>query len=134
MTGPDHTAGVLIEVPPGELIDKITILRIKAARIADPAKLANVRTELAVLTGARAALPQDPDLARLEDGLQTVNQALWDIEDAIRDCERAGDFGPRFIELARAVYHTNDRRAALKRDINLRLGARLIEEKSYKPY
>ena len=135
MTGRAETAGVMIEVPPGELIDKITILRIKAERIADPAKLANVRTELAALTQARdAALPQDPRIERLEAELKTVNEALWQIEDEIRDCERAGDFGPRFIGLARAVYQTNDHRAALKRDINLHLGARLIEEKSYRPY
>jgi len=135
MTAPEKPGTVLIEVPPGELIDKITILRIKDQRIADPAKLANVRAELAALTQAReAALPQDPTITRLEAELQSVNETLWQIEDDIRDCERARDFGPRFIELARAVYQTNDRRAALKRDINLHLGAPLIEEKSYKPY
>lgn len=135
MTGPSMISGVLIEVPPGELIDKITILRIKTARIADPAKLANVRAELETLTAARAAaLPEDPELDRLEAALMAVNEELWVIEDDIRDCERAGDFGPRFIALARAVYQTNDRRAGLKREINLRLGSRLIEEKSYKPY
>lgn len=134
MTGVPETLGVLIEVSPGELIDKITILRIKAERFADPAKLANVRTELAALAQARAALPQDPETARLEAELKSVNEALWEVEDSIRDCERAGDFGPRFVELARAVYQTNDRRAALKRQINLHLGAKLIEEKSYKRY
>lgn len=135
MTGPSMISGVVIEVPPGELIDKITILRIKTARIADPAKLANVRAELETLTAARAAaLPEDPELDRLEAALMAVNEELWVIEDDIRDCERAGDFGPRFIALARAVYQTNDRRAGLKREINLRLGSRLIEEKSYKPY
>jgi hypothetical protein len=127
------TAPVLIEVPPGELIDKITILRIKAERIADPAKRVNVEEELKTLTSARARfLPEDPEIARLEACLAGVNQVLWQIEDDIRNCERAGDFGPRFIELARAVYKTNDRRAALKRKINLHLGARLIEEKSSK--
>jgi hypothetical protein len=127
------TAPVLIVVPPGELIDKITILRIKAERIADPAKRVNVEEELKTLTSARARfLPEDPEIARLEASLAGVNQVLWQIEDDIRNCERAGDFGPRFIELARAVYKTNDRRAALKREINLHLGARLIEEKSYK--
>jgi len=126
---------VLIEVAPGELIDKITILRIKDERIADAAKRANVREELKTLTKARtAALPDDPELDRLEADLKAVNEALWEIEDDIRDCERAGDFGPSFIALARAVYQANDRRAALKREINLRLGSRLIEEKSYKPY
>lgn len=126
---------VLIEVPPGELIDKITILRIKQERIADAGKRANVQAELMTLSEARsAALPDDPELDRLEADLKAVNEALWEIEDDIRDCERAGDFGPRFIQLARAVYQTNDRRAALKREVNLRLGSRLIEEKSYKPY
>lgn len=126
---------VLIEVALGELVDKITILRIKDERIADAAKRANVREELKTLTKARtAALPDDPELDRLEADLKAVNEALWEIEDDIRDCERAGDFGPSFIALARAVYQANDRRAALKREINLRLGSRLIEEKSYKPY
>jgi hypothetical protein len=135
MTGPSDHGAVRIDVPPGELIDKITILRIKAERISDPEKLANVRTELATLTRARdAALPPDPEIVRLEAELKKANEALWQIEDDIRDCERTRDFGPRFIELARAVYKTNDRRAGLKRAINLHLGARLIEEKSYTPY
>jgi hypothetical protein len=129
------TKPVLIEVSPGELIDRITILRIKAERIADATQRANVRAELDTLAEARAAtLPDDPEITRIEAGLKAVNEALWEIEDAIRDCERAGDFGPRFIALARSVYQTNDRRAALKREINLRLGSRLIEEKSYRPY
>ncbi|HSF95625.1 MAG TPA: DUF6165 family protein [Thermohalobaculum sp.] len=129
------TKPVMIEIAPGELIDKITILRIKDERIADPAKRANVLVELRTLNEARAAaMPDDPEIARLEDALKAVNEALWQIEDDIRDCERAGDFGPRFIELARAVYQTNDRRADLKRAINLHLGSRLVEEKSYKPY
>lgn len=135
MTGPSMISGVVIEVPPGELIDKITILRIKTARIADPAKLANVQAELESLTAARAAaLPEDPELDRLEAALMAVNEELWVIEDDIRDCERDGDFGSKFIELARSVYKTNDRRAALKRAINELLGSRLVEEKSYRPY
>jgi hypothetical protein len=129
------TKPVMIEIAPGELIDKITILRIKDERIVDPAKRANVRIELQTLDEARrAALPDDPEIGRLEGELKGVNEALWEIEDDIRDCERAGDFGPRFIELARAVYQTNDRRAALKRAINEHLGSRLVEEKCYKPY
>lgn len=134
MTRPEFKP-VMIEVAPGELIDKITILRIKAERIADPGKLANVSAELETLNAARmAALPEDPEIDRLEGALKAVNETLWQIEDDIRDCERDGDFGPRFVELARAVYQTNDRRAELKREINLHLGSRLIEEKSYKPY
>ena len=126
---------VTIEIAPGELIDKITILEIKTERISDAAKLANVRVELDVLSASRdAALPASGDLTRLSTDLKSVNEALWEIEDDIRDCERAGDFGPKFIELARSVYITNDKRAALKRDINELLGSRLIEEKSYQPY
>lgn len=129
------TTTVTIEIAPGELIDKITILEIKAARIGDPGKLANIRVELEVLSAARdRVLPASPELARLADALRAVNEALWVIEDDIRDCDRAGDFGERFVDLARSVYRTNDRRAALKKEINLLLGSHLIEEKSYQPY
>ncbi len=129
------TRPIRIEIAPGELIDKITILEIKAERIADAAKRANVLVELRTLTDVRAAtIPLDGEIDRLAAELKTVNEALWEIEDDIRECDRDGDFGPRFVELARAVYRTNDRRAELKRAINLRLGSRLVEEKSYKPY
>jgi len=121
-----------VEVSVGEVIDKITILEIKDQRIADPAKLANVRTELATLNAALAeALTPSAELDRLRSELFAINAALWDIEDDIRTCEMAGDFGPRFIELARAVYVTNDRRANVKKQINLAVGSRLVEEKSY---
>jgi post-segregation antitoxin (ccd killing protein) len=126
---------VTIEVAPGELIDKITILEIKAERITEADKLANVAIELETLGKSRdSALPVSADLTRLTADLKAVNTELWEVEDAIRDCERAGDFGPRFIELARAVYKTNDRRAAVKREINLAMGSHLVEEKSYRPY
>ena len=126
---------VTIEIAPGELIDKITILEIKSERIADPAKLENVRVELETLAAARdRAIGPSAEIARLTADLKEVNEALWQIEDDIRDCERDGDFGETFIQLARAVYKTNDRRAALKRGINEALGSRLVEEKSYKPY
>ena len=137
------TKPILVEIAPGELIDKITILEIKAERIEGADKRANVLVELATLTEARAAaIPPDsepdgePDgvIDRLTAELKVVNEALWDIEDDIRDCDRNGDFGPRFVELARAVYRTNDRRAGLKKAINLHLGSRLAEEKSYQPY
>ncbi len=129
------TRPIRVEIAPGELIDKITILEIKAERIADAAKRGNVLVELAALGDARAAaIPPDGEIDRLAAELKTVNEALWEIEDDIRECDRDGDFGPRFVELARAVYRTNDRRAELKRAINLRLGSRLVEEKSYKPY
>ncbi len=126
---------ILVEVAPGELIDKITILQIKAERMADADKLKNVRVELDVLQAARDdAMAATDELAALTAQLKQVNEALWEIEDAIRDCEREQDFGPKFIELARSVYHSNDRRATLKRQINELLGSKLIEEKSYAAY
>jgi len=129
------TQSILVEIAPGELVDKITILEIKDERFADAAKRANVRTELATLAEARsAAIPADGEIDRLTTKLKAVNEALWEIEDEIRDCDWAGDFSPRFVELARAVYRTNDRRAELKKAINLHLGSRLVEEKSYQPY
>lgn len=126
----------MIEVPVawGELVDKITILEIKSERIADAGKLANVATELRLLRERLGAVEADPAVARLHAALKGVNEELWVIEDDIRDCERGGDFGPKFIELARSVYRTNDRRAELKREINVALGSAILEEKSYKPY
>jgi hypothetical protein len=126
---------ILVPVSPGELLDKITILRIKSARMADPAKVANVRVELEALertwrdSGAAAATPAGEEAA-----LQRVNEALWDIEDLIRDKESAQQFDAGFITLARSVYTTNDERAAIKKRINNALGSRIVEEKSYKPY
>ena len=98
----------------------------------DPEKVRNVRTELDTLRRARdrTILPSDA-LASLTAELRSVNKALWDIEDEIRGCERTGDFGPKFVELARSVYFNNDNRAAIKRKINVLLGSKLIEEKSY---
>ncbi|MEM7670401.1 MAG: DUF6165 family protein [Pseudomonadota bacterium] len=130
MNGP-----ILIEVSAGELLDKITILEIKQARISDTGKLVNVATELEGLLVSRAALlPEEPRLDSLTAALRKVNETLWEIEDQIRDLERAENFGPEFVALARAVYRTNDQRAALKREINAVCGSRLIEEKSYQPY
>jgi hypothetical protein len=123
---------ILIEVGAGELMDRATILAIKNERIADPAKLANVRRELLALEPARASLlGAFPMLGALEAELKAINETLWDIEDAIRRCEAQADFGPRFIELARAVYRNNDRRAEVKKKINVLSGARIVEEKSY---
>ena len=116
----------------GELVDKITILEIKAERITDAAKLQNVTRELGLL---HAACPGEMrSIGGLRKELRSVNEQLWMIEDEIRDCERNGDFGSRFIELARLVYKTNDRRAEVKRRINLVTGSTLIEEKTYSPY
>jgi hypothetical protein len=126
---------ITIPVAPGELIDKITILEIKNIRISDAEKLANIRKELAALTVARdAALPPSAALTALSAELRGVNEALWDIEDAIRICERQRDFGTRFIELARSVYRQNDRRHSIKRQINELAGSELTEEKSYEDY
>ena len=126
-----------IEVPvaTGDLIDRITILEIKAARFTDAAKAANVRTELALLCQRRnAALAPDPALDELAARLKALNEQLWDLEDQIRDCERREDFGPAFVSTARRIYHTNDERAAVKRKINVATGSKLIEEKSYTGY
>ncbi|HEY4636442.1 MAG TPA: DUF6165 family protein [Rhodospirillales bacterium] len=126
---------IRIPVAAGELTDKIAILEIKAARIADAAKLANVRAELALLAAVRdREIPATAEMRALAAELKSINEELWEIEDAIRDCERAGDFGPRFIALARAVYRTNDRRAATKRRIDAALGSKIREEKSYATY
>ncbi len=123
---------LMVEVSVGEVLDKITILGIKDQRITDPAKLANVRAELSTLNETLAGvLKPTPELDRLRKELFDINAALWVIEDDIRECEIAKDFGPRFIELARAVYFTNDKRATVKKQINLAVGSRLIEEKSY---
>jgi hypothetical protein len=126
---------LLVPISPGELIDKITILEIKSQRMTDAAKLGNVRKELGMLTetwkaSAGAAIDIDAEWKALRD----VNEQLWDIEDRIRDKEREGLFDAQFIELARAVYVTNDERAAIKKRINTRLGSALVEEKSYANY
>jgi Flp pilus assembly protein TadD len=126
---------VPIEMAPGELIDKITILQIKAERITDGGKRANVQRELALLLARRSqALWNSAALCDLSVRLKQINESLWDVEDALRECERAQDFGSRFVELARSVYRQNDERAAVKRQINVLLGATLVEEKSYAQY
>ena len=126
---------ILVPLSPGELLDKITILRIKIVRILDPEKLANVRLELDLLERTwRDSRATPADIGPEERALQEVNERLWDIEDRIREKEARQIFDREFIELARAVYHSNDERAAIKKRINLALGSRLVEEKSYRPY
>ncbi|HEV7432395.1 MAG TPA: DUF6165 family protein [Steroidobacteraceae bacterium] len=126
---------ILVPISPGELLDKITILRIKSARMSDTNKLANVRLELGLLEKQwRSALPQGIDVAGEERSLEEVNAKLWEVEDLLRDLEAEKRFDERFVELARAVYITNDERAAIKKRINVKLGSALIEEKSYRPY
>ena len=119
----------------GEVLDKITILEIKSERIADAEKVKNVRLELDELSATwNEAVQDQAAIADLRRQLKEVNEALWEIEDDIRDQEAAQDFGAKFIELARAVYVTNDKRAAIKKDVNLALGSRFVEEKSYQDY
>jgi hypothetical protein len=125
---------LLVPVSPGELLDKITILRIKVARIQEAGKLANVKLELALLEDTWRASGPDKDVSQDEHALQAVNERLWDIEDRLREKEARQTFDRDFIELARSVYVANDERAAIKKRINLQLGSRLVEEKSYKPY
>ena len=118
----------------GELLDKIVILEIKTERLTSSQARANAATELALLGEIAHPVMASGQAPALVARLKHLNQTLWDIEDQIRDHERAGDFGPGFVELARSVYRHNDQRGALKREINLALGSALIEEKSYKPY
>ena len=126
---------VKVDVSPGELIDKITILMIKSERIDDPGQLANVRFELDVLTSTKeGSITSSAKLKDLTAKLKEVNEVLWEIEDDIRNCEATRDFGDKFVELARSVYMRNDERAQLKRKINVLLGSEMLEEKSYKPY
>lgn len=129
------TKTLSVPVSPGELLDKISILEIKSERISDPYKRANVERELDLLTGLwHAEARETAEVTARRAELKAINEQLWDIEDAIRERERAGDFGERFVELARSVYRTNDRRAETKRAINDLLGSSIIEEKSYQAY
>jgi len=126
---------ISVPVSPGELLDKITILRIKSSRMRDAGKLANVRIELRVLEETwSASAYAKADIAADVTALLLVNERLWVIEDNIRDKERAQEFDADFIRLARAVYFENDERAAIKRRINSKLGSAIVEEKSYAEY
>lgn len=126
---------LLVPTSPGEFLDRVTILEIKSDRMQDAAKLENVRRELAALRATWASSPLSAhDVAATVAELRKVNEALWDIEDRIREKEAARLFDAEFVELARSVYRTNDRRAAIKRELNVRLGSELIEEKSYARY
>ena len=128
---------MLLSVPVsvGEVVDKVTILEIKSARITDPGKLRNITAELDSLRPlVIGGIFERDEVVTLTDALRAVNGAWWDIEEDSRAEEAAGRFGDRFIELARAVYITNDRRADLKKAINLATGSALVEEKSYEDY
>jgi len=129
------THEITVPISPGELLDKITILRIKSQRMTDPVKLENVRIELNALEEVwRNSRFNQTQVAADIEALQSVNERLWTIEDDIREQERRKDFGPEFVRLARAVYVENDQRAAIKRRINLSLGSSIVEEKSYAAY
>ena len=126
---------ILIPASAGELIDKITILEIKLKNIVDPVKNRNVSIELEALSKCfEENIIQSNEIEELKTNLKQVNSALWNIEDDIRQCEQAGEFGEKFVELARSVYRKNDKRAALKKEINIMLGSSIIEEKSYADY
>ena len=126
---------ILIPASAGELIDKITILEIKLKNIVDPVKNRNVAVELAALSKCfEENIIQSNEIEKLKTNLKQVNRALWNIEDDIRQCEQADEFGEKFVELARSVYRQNDKRAALKKEINILLGSSIIEEKSYADY
>ena len=127
--------GLMIPVSWGELLDKLTILQIKMGRIESREKLANISKEYAALDEVRSRHAEPPgELDNLVKELRLVNEKLWEIEDAIRECEREKHFGSRFIELARSVYLNNDKRARLKYLINELMGSDLVEEKSYEEY
>ena len=128
-------SALLIPGSPGELVDKITILEIKAAKISEKVKQSNILYELGVLMESyEENITVSVKLTDLKRELKKVNESLWDIEDDIRSCESKSDFGSDFIKLARSVYFENDRRARLKKDINILLGSKIIEEKSYADY
>jgi hypothetical protein len=122
----------VIPVSWGELLDKMAILEIKAARLRAPQAVANVERELALLREAAGPLP--PETAPLCAALLGVNTRLWRIEDAIRAKDAAGDFGAEFVALARAVYRENDERGRIKQAINRLLPSALVEEKQYSAY
>lgn len=126
---------IQIDVSPGELFDRISILEIKQERIQAAEQLVNIRFELGRLRAAQSRLPKiAADIRRLTERLKSTNEALWEIEDEIRACEAAQSFGPRFIRLARSVYRENDLRAGIKREINKLMGSAIVEEKSYTTY
>lgn len=126
---------ILVPVSPGELLDKITILEIKSERMDDPQKVANVGHELGLLGKIWSdSITENTTISGLHRLLKAINEELWEIEDDIRNEERHNRFGERFVELARAVYVTNDKRAQAKKDVNLHFGSDIVEEKSYKDY
>jgi hypothetical protein len=125
---------ILVPISVGELMDKITILEIKSERIKNPSQLENILRELEALRAVRLQEIERAMLDKLSAELKRVNAKLWDVEDAIRDCEARSDFGEPFIKLARMVYRLNDERSRLKKAINLASGSLIVEEKSYRSF
>ena len=127
-----------IEVSNGEIIDKYTILEIKLSEIKNEDKRVNIKNEYEILTPdvqrMYAGCKDKSQLETLQNDLLEVNKKLWKIEDDIRECERANDFGQTFVDLARAVYYTNDDRSDVKKEINILTESDLVEEKSYEDY
>ena len=124
-----------VPVSPGEVLDKITILEIKSERMDDPEKITNVKRELELLQASwRQSVNEDETVQRIHSKLKAINEALWEIEDDIRDKERAREFDQVFVGLARSVYVTNDQRANAKKELNIHLGSEIVEEKSYQDY
>lgn len=127
-----------LEVSNGEIIDKFTILEIKLSQIKDLKKQTNIQHEYEMLKPIISSIYETSNakdqLKNLENQLLEINKKLWKIEDDIRECERAKDFGQTFISLARAVYFTNDERSTIKKEINILTGSDLVEEKSYEDY
>ena len=124
---------VLVPISVGELLDKLTILQIKSERISDPAKLVNINKERLALSETCKTLKVDAQHPLVMD-LQQINESLWVVEDKLREKEHQKAFDDEFIQLARDVYFTNDRRAAVKKEINILMGSTYVEEKSYAPY
>lgn len=126
---------IMVEISPGELLDKMTILEIKLERLVDPQKLTNVRLEYEGLSAVfQNSITSTEMLSELTSQLKKVNSQLWQIEDDIRELERQKSFGPEFVKLARSVYRSNDERSIVKRRINEMLDSKIIEEKSYAAY
>lgn len=124
---------IYAEIAPGELIDKITVLEIKAERIVDPARLSNVKTELEILSKTRDEhIPSSSEMESLAQSLKEANQKIWDLGDKIRELGEAGNFGEEFVDVSWSIHLENDKRAATKKKINLLMNSRIIEEKSYK--
>jgi len=123
---------ILIAISPGELMDRISILQLKVEHATEPSQRSAIQRELDELQTQRARCPASSELSALGEQLADVNRQLWDAEDELRLCEQRSDFGPAFVELARSIYQNNDRRCALRREINALAGASAADEKIYR--